>query len=175
MPLGNVPILEVNETTIPLVQSLAIARYAAKEAGEYRTWYQSHLRPKLKAMFTYLSLTDLAGRTSLEMAMADAVVDTALELFLAFTEKIYPLYKFPVATDRVSIMSGSENPSLWFGHNDKIPAIFRTGILQFKISWTETWLELLITLKDWWACTASTATLLATKWDRPLPSQTFHP
>lgn len=66
MPLGQVPVLEVDGCNVPLVQSISIARFVAKEVK-------------------------LAGKDSIEMAMADAVVDTALELFEAFVQKIFML------------------------------------------------------------------------------------
>nr|QUF59420.1 glutathione S-transferase GSTS14 [Brachionus angularis] len=69
MPLGQVPVLEIAESPI-LVQTLAIARYVAKDVG-------------------------IAGRNSLEMAKVDAVLDTAKELFDEFVKKIVPETRNP--------------------------------------------------------------------------------
>jgi len=64
LPLGALPVLDFDDTH--LVQSIAIARYLAKENG-------------------------LAGETSMQQTQADVVVDAALDLFNAFGEKIFPL------------------------------------------------------------------------------------
>ena len=56
------PYLEVDNVGLP--QSISIARYIAKEAN-------------------------LAGKTSLDQAKADAVVDTCLDAFNAFVKVVY--------------------------------------------------------------------------------------
>ena len=66
-PLGQMPTLEiVNQPT--LVQSLAIARYIAKEAGLY-------------------------GSNNLEAAKIDSVVDTAVELGQEYVKQLMPVIK----------------------------------------------------------------------------------
>ena len=59
--MGQVPVVEVDGIKIP--QSYAIARYVAKEAK-------------------------LAGRNNVEAAMADAIIDSIIDLNSAF-DKVY--------------------------------------------------------------------------------------
>lgn len=62
-----------------LCQSIAIARFAAKEVG-------------------------LAGKDSIEMAKVDAVVDTLSELFEEFATKIFPQLRNPTP-EKVSYLN----------------------------------------------------------------------
>ncbi len=61
-PLGQMPFLEVDSVKLP--QSVAIARYVARETG-------------------------LAGKSSLEQAQADAIVDCIMELVNAYYANVF--------------------------------------------------------------------------------------
>ena len=63
-PLGQLPTMNTHGTT--LVQSIAIARFAAREC-------------------------DLAGADNLKAAQADAIVDTVMELVNAYYSKVFPI------------------------------------------------------------------------------------
>ena len=63
-PLGQLPTLCVDD--VKLVQSIAIARFAARECN-------------------------LAGPDNLRQAQADAIVDTVMELVNAYYSKIFPI------------------------------------------------------------------------------------
>ena len=63
-PLGQLPTMNTHGTT--LVQSIAIARYVARECK-------------------------LAGPDNLRQAQADAIVDTVMELVNAYYSKIFPI------------------------------------------------------------------------------------
>ncbi len=71
-PLGQMPFLLVDDVKLP--QSLSIARYVAREVG-------------------------LAGKTNLEQAQADAVVDTIMELVNAYYANVF---KVPDPEEKVS-------------------------------------------------------------------------
>lgn len=62
MPLGQMPVLEVDGVKIP--QSMSIARFLAKQFG-------------------------LAGRDNLEQAKVDAVIDTGIDLALKFIPIVF--------------------------------------------------------------------------------------
>ena len=61
-PIGQVPFLEIDELKLP--QSLSIARYLAREYN-------------------------LVGKSNLDAAKADAIVDTCIDLMTAFYYKVF--------------------------------------------------------------------------------------
>ena len=63
-PLGQLPTMNTHGTT--LVQSIAIARFAARECN-------------------------LAGADNLKAAQADAIVDTVMELVNTYYSKVFPI------------------------------------------------------------------------------------
>nr|QUF59415.1 glutathione S-transferase GSTS11 [Brachionus angularis] len=61
-PIGQLPYIEIDDLKLP--QSLSIARYLAREYN-------------------------LAGKTNLESAKADAIVDTCIDLMTGFYQKVF--------------------------------------------------------------------------------------
>jgi hypothetical protein len=84
MPTEKVPVLEIDNQMF-LVQSMAIARYVAKQASKYHFFQIFLKKTKLNLIFSSI---DLYGNSSLQMAQIDAVVDTAGDLGKEYTNAV---------------------------------------------------------------------------------------